>query len=181
MQTVGQFDQDHARVVVQGQQDTLEILGLETPGSEVALLVLVFVVQDVLDLGQAVHQRGDLVAEAFPKVFHRIIRILHHIVQKGGGDGLVSESDIVHDDLRHGDGMEHVRLPATAADILVRLVGELECLPDDLQFPFVGTAALRGSVQHVPVPGNHLIIFLCKLGITHRISFKFRWFTFWKE
>ena len=161
---------------VQRQEDPLEILCLETPGAE----VLVVIVQDVLDLGKAVHEAGDLVAETVAKVVHCIVRILHHVVQEGGGDGLVAQADIVHDNLGHRDGMEHVRLPAAASDILMGLVGKSVGLTDSFQFTGV-RAPFRGRcIQHLPVPVDDLVIFLGKLGITHSTSLGFRWFACWK-
>ena len=176
VQAVGQLDQDHARVVVQREEDPLEILRLEAPGAE----VLVLVVQDVLDLGQTVHEAGDLVAEAVAEVVHRIVRILHDVVQEGGGNGLVSQADVVHDDLGHRDGVEHVRLPAAAADILMGLVRKRVGLTDSFQFTGV-RAPFRGRcIQHLPVTVDELVIFLGKLGITHSTSLGFRWFACWK-
>ena len=176
MQAVGQLDQDHARIIVQREEDPLEILCLKTLGTE----VLVIVVQDVLDLGQTVHEAGDLVTETVAEVVHRIIRILHHVVQEGGGDGLVTQADVIHDDLGDGDGMQHIRLPASAADILVGLVGECVGLADSFQFTGV-RAPFRGRcVQHLPGTVDDLVIFLGKLGITHSTSLGFKWFACWK-
>ena len=47
----------------------------------------------ILDLGKAVNQTGDLVSEEVADVFHGIIRILHHVVQQGGRNGLVPQAD----------------------------------------------------------------------------------------
>ena len=142
--------------------------------------LLVLVVQDVLDLGQTVHEAGDLVAEAVTEVVHRIVSILHHIMQESGRYRLVAQADVVHDDLGHRDGVEHVRLSAAAADILMGLVRKRVGLTDSFQFTGV-RAPFRGRcIQHLPVTVDELVIFLGKLGITHSTSLGFRWFACWK-
>jgi hypothetical protein len=59
---VCKLDQDDTRVIVEREEDTLEILCLETLGGK----VLVLIVQDGLDLREAVHETGDLIAENGP-------------------------------------------------------------------------------------------------------------------
>ena len=167
VQTVCQLDENHPHVIVQGKENALEILGLETLLANVRSTGLLLRIQHVLDLGKTVHQGGDLVSEALPDVFYGIVRIFHHIVQKGGRYRLVTQADVVHHNLGHSNGMQHIRLSAAAPHIAVSRVGKVEGALDHLHFLFIGTSLLGRCLQHLPISGNNLVIFFSKFGKTH--------------
>ena len=102
MQTVSQLDKYNPDIIVESKDDALEVLGLEIASVSV---------HGRLDLGQSVHQGGYLLAEKPLDVVHGIVRILHHVVQKGGYDRLVAQAYLVHHDLGHGYGMDNIRFP----------------------------------------------------------------------
>ena len=123
MQAVGYLDKDDTDVVGHGKQQLLEVLCLcGSPVSEDA----------AGNLGQSVHDLGNLRAEDILDIFHRIIGIFHHIVQQGGTDGSRTQANLRADNSGHGNGVEYVGFSRTAFDTLVCLVGEVECLGYDL-------------------------------------------------
>ena len=156
VQAVGQFDEHHPHVVVEGKQDALEILRLHAGR-----------VQHVLDFGEPVHQQGNPVSETLPDVLYGIIRVFHHVVQEGGRNGLVAQADIVHHNLRHGNGMQHIRFSAAAPHVVMGMVGKVEGLPHHSQLVLVGAALLGRCLEHLPCAGNQFIILLTKLRKTH--------------
>ena len=167
MQTVCQLDENHPHVIVQGKENALEILGLKALLGNVRSTGLLLRIQHVLDLGKTVHQGGDLVSEALPDVFYGIVRIFHHIVQKGGRYRLVTQADVVHHNLRHGNGMQHIRFSAATPHVVVGMVGKVEGLPHHFQLVLVGAALLGRCLEHLPRAGNQFIILLTKLRKTH--------------
>ena len=62
MQAVRQLDQDHPDIIIEGQEDTLEILGLAALFGKTGF-VLRIIVQDSLDLGESLDQGGYLLSE----------------------------------------------------------------------------------------------------------------------
>ena len=156
VQAVGQLDEHHPHVVVEGKEDALEILCLHAGR-----------VQHVLDFGEPVHQQGNPVSETLPDVLDGVIRVFHHVVQEGGRDGLVAQADIVHHNLRHGNGMQHIRFSAATPHIVVGVVGKVEGLPHHFQLVLVGAALLGRCLEHLPRAGNQFIILLTKLRKTH--------------
>ena len=120
-------------------------------------------VQDVLDLGETVYQAGNLVPETLPQVLYGIVGVLHDVVQEGGRYGFVTQADVVHHNLRDGDGVEHVGLTAAAAHVLVCLVGKLEGPLDDFELGLAGAALRRRLTQLGVVPFNDFVILGCKL------------------
>ncbi len=131
VQAVGKLDKDHAHVVVESQQDAFEILGLKAFRAHRDSLP-VLIVEHGLDFRQSVHEGGYLVAEKAADVLDRVAGVLHHVVKQRRADGLASQADVGHHDLRDLHGVYHVRLAGTPADVLVRLVGEFERLADRL-------------------------------------------------
>ena len=61
MESVGQLDEDDTDIVIEGKEDTLEILGLDALCSGSAAFFLIF--KHILDFGQAVDKGGNLVPE----------------------------------------------------------------------------------------------------------------------
>ena len=156
---------------IEKNQDALEILRLQALGILLRLTVLVLVVQHRLDLRQAVHQRSDLFAAEPLDVRYSILRILDDVVQERRRNRFVSETDIADDNLRHGNGMQDIRLAGTAAYILVRFIGKVERLLNDVQFGGTRAAFPGHLFQFGIFPGNDFVIFCCKLGETHSYSF----------
>ena len=78
VQAVGELDQQHAHVVGDGEQELAEVLGL---------LGLLRDEVELLDLGQAVDERADLVAEQLVDLLARRLGVLDRVVQHRGGDG----------------------------------------------------------------------------------------------
>ena len=162
VQTVGQFDEHHAHIVVHRQEDALEILGLQALLGDVRAVGLLLRIQHVLDLGESVHQRSNFVPETLPEVFHGVVRVFHNVVQ-GGRYGLVAQADVVHYNLGYGDGMQHVRLSAAPAHVLVRLVGKLESPLHYFQFCVIGAPLFSALEQFGVVPRNQFVVLLGKL------------------
>ena len=161
VQAVGQLDQDDAHVVVEGHQDAPEVFCLEAHAVR-QVLVLVVVVQGGLDLGESVDQRGDLPAEQPFDVLHREVGILHYVVEQGGADRLAAQSDLIDDDLGHGDRMQDVGFTAAAPDAFVCFVSELESLEDQLVLLFIGTAFPAGFAQSFKFAFDQFVILFCK-------------------
>ena len=146
VQTVRELYQDHPDVVIEGQQDALEVLGLEALGAGRGSFP-VLVVQHGLDLGESVHERGYFVAEQAPDVVHRVAGVLHHVVEQGGADGLVAQADFAHHYLGDLYGVQDIGFARAAAHVLVGLVGELEGFLHVVDLFFVAAAAARDFKQ----------------------------------
>ena len=88
VQAVGELDQEHAGVVGDGEQQLAEILGLlGVPGDEVELA----------ELGQAVDQPADLLAEHLVDVLARDRRVLDRVVQHRRHDRRVVDLELGQD------------------------------------------------------------------------------------
>ena len=165
VEPVGELDQHHAHVVVERQQDALEVLGLEALRGGFALAVLV--VEHGLDLGQAVHQGGDLVAEQVADVLDGVGGVLHDVMQEGGADGLAAEADLRHDDVRHGERVEHIGLTRAPADVLVGLVGKFKGPAHRVHLRFILAAGGRDLHQRGVGLVDLAVVVGCELGETH--------------
>ena len=86
------------------------------------LLGLARVELDPFQLGDAVDDRGDLLAEPAFDVGERDLGVLDRVVEQRGGDGDLVESDVGHD-ARHGEGVVDVALAAGPELAAVRLGG----------------------------------------------------------
>jgi hypothetical protein len=77
VQPVGQLHQQHPHVLRHGQQQLPQVLGLRRfLGHEIELG----------DLGQPVHQRGDLGSELLLDLLMRGFRVFHRVMQQRGGN-----------------------------------------------------------------------------------------------
>ena len=138
VQAVGQLYEHYAGVIVEGEQDPLEILRLHALcGGD---LLEVVVVEGALDFGEAVNKARYLAAEHLTDVVGGIFGVLHHIVEKGGADGLASEAYLLDHYPGHGNGVEYVGLPAAPADIAVGFIGKFKRLEHQVVLILVGTA-----------------------------------------
>ena len=104
MKTVGEFDQDHPHIVAEGQKHPFEILCLP-----LALFVLskryrsVVACQNLVDILKALHQLGDLVAEAQADIVKSIVQVAGDVHQKGGADRLVAQANLLENYTGHVD------------------------------------------------------------------------------
>ena len=144
VQPVGHFDEDDADVLAHGEQQFLEVFGL-TRGS---------VAEDTSrNLCQSVNNLGNLGAKDVGDVLHRVVGVLHHIVQQGRADGGGAEPYLLTHDLCHGQRVHDVRLSRASAHSLVGLLGKVECFGYDFDFlPMlggqIGVEQLLESVVH---------------------------------
>ena len=76
---IGQFDEHDAQIARHGHQHLAEILGLR---------VLVGLEFEAIQLGQAVNEFGNFLAEAVGDLRFGHRRIFHHVMEKGSDDGL---------------------------------------------------------------------------------------------
>ena len=118
VQPVGELDDQHADVA--GHRDDHLADGLRL--GRLAVL-------DLVQLGDAVHQRGDVLAELAAQLGQRVGGVLHRVVQQRGADRLGVHAELGQDG-RHRQRVGDVRV--AAAPLLVpvpvggRLVGPLD-------------------------------------------------------
>ena len=149
VQAVGNLDEDDAYVVAHGEQQLLEGLGL----------CRCLVAEDATRyLRHAVHNLCYLRTEDVGDVLHRIVRILHHIVQQRRADAGAAQAYLLAGNLRHGDGVHDVWLAGKSADALVRFLCEVEGLVDDFGVLAVVRCQI-GVYQMLIGFGNHPLIF----------------------
>ena len=153
MQPVAQFDNHNADILAHGQQHFAQVLGLTI------LHVGKF---NLGQLGDAVHQQGNLGTEFLLDFRHRDRRILGHIVHKSGGDALAVHAQL-HQNLRHGKRMADVRLAAAAALCAVGLfrqrVGAV------YHIKIIGTAAVDKALLQVIISDRHFYFLRCFLHV----------------
>ena len=134
VQSVGNLDEYYAYVVAHREQQFAEVL---------SLLGCFVAEHSAGDLCQSVHYLCNLRAEQVVDVLHRIIGILHHVVQQCSADGGAAQSDLAHHDLCHGERVHDIRLTAKPAHAVVRLVGKAERLLDALNVLAVRCMCVR--------------------------------------
>ena len=103
VQAVGELYHQGADVVVERVEQLLVVVALL--GDAVLLLLL---------LGDDVHERSHVIAEALPDLLDGEVGVLHHIVQKCRDDGVGVELQLLGSDERHRDGVDDVGLAALA-------------------------------------------------------------------
>ena len=170
VQAVCQFDEHHADIVIEGKENALEVLGLHALLADIRHAVRLLLVQHRFNLGKTVYQRGNLVAKTLPEVFHGVVGVLHNIVQQGGRNGFIAKANVVHHNLRYGNGVQHIRLSAAAAYIAVGRIRKLEGTLHHFQFRGVGTAFFRRCTQLGIGLVNDLVIFFVELRKTHIVN-----------
>ena len=157
MQTVSDLDQHHTDILVDGEQQTTEVL---------RLLRSLVTEHTAADLRQTTHDLGDLVAKQSGDVFHRIIGVFHHIMQQRSTDTRATQTDLTHTDTRDGKGMHDIRLTTQTTHPVVRLVSKIERMRDDLHFLPVGSVRIVVQ-QRLKLALNHLLFSLCELTFLH--------------
>jgi hypothetical protein len=116
VQSVGELDQDHAGVLGHRDDQLAIVLGLRLlAGLEV----------DTCQLGDALHELRDLVAELVAHVVDLGVGVLDDVVQQGGGNRLVVETQL-RADLRCAPGVQHEVLAGAPLLPLVGARGEPE-------------------------------------------------------
>lgn len=136
VQPVGEFDRHHADVVAGRDQHLAE--GLRFGGGAVV---------DLLQLGDAVDQIADLVAELLADLIQRHFRVLDGVVEQGGGQrrGLGAQ---LGEDQGHGQRVRDVGLAALAHLAAVRGLREHPRPAQGFQFGVGVVGAVR--LRHVP-------------------------------
>ena len=114
MQAVCQLDDDDADVLAHGEHDLADIL---------RLLLLLIEDRDLGELCHAVHERRHIAPEALLHLLGSCVRVLHHIMEQCGTDGIRVHTEI-QQNLRYRQRMDDVRLPGGAKLPLVRLCGK---------------------------------------------------------
>src|SRR5687767_396289 len=122
VRAVGELDHDDADVAHHRQHHLAEALGLRF----LAALEL-----DLVELGHAVDDLGDFLAELLLDLGHRGGRVLDHVVQDGGGDGGAVEVQ-VGEDVGDRDRVGDEGLAGLALLALVRSLRVLESLAHPL-------------------------------------------------
>ena len=143
VQAVGQLDQQDAPVLGHGDEHLADRGGL---------LVLLGVELQPVELGDAVDDRGDLVAELLGQPLLGDAGVLHGVVQQGGRDRRLVQSQ-VGGDIGHGDRVGHVRLAGAAQLTLVGLDGGRPGATDDLDVA-VGVVLEESADQTLDRPGQ---------------------------
>ncbi len=120
VQAVGELDQDHAHIARHGQQHLAEVLRLS---------LLVGLVLDAVELGDAVHQFGRRLAEMLGELRLGDDRILHDVMEERGDQRLRVEPPAGQ---RAGDGQRVGNIGFAAGPILAamrlrrKVVGRLD-------------------------------------------------------
>ncbi len=138
VQAVAELDQDDPDVGGHRDDHLAVVLGL---------LLLLGGEVHLGELGDAVDQHGDVVAELLPDPLQRGARVLHHVVQERGGDGAGVQLELRRVE-RRADGVVDVRLAALAALAAVQEAGRHEGARDELAVR-LGVVALDGREEVV--------------------------------
>ena len=115
VQAVGELQQDHADIIAHGHEHLAEIMRLG--------LFQAFKLH-LVELADAVHERGHALAEPALQGLLGGRRVFDHIMQHGGHEGLVIHVHLAQD-ARHGQGMMDIGLAARAFLPRVRPGAEL--------------------------------------------------------
>ena len=156
MDAVGQFDQDDADILHHGEQHLADALRLAVFGGEYI---------ELGELGDAIDAARHLGTELLAHLFDGDAGVLHDVVKQAGLHGHHVHPH-VGQNVRHHDGMGHVRFAGIAGLALVIFAGEAEGLLErgeivlgtvlaDLGFQF-GVQLLNGvgRMRYWPGFGN---------------------------
>ncbi len=114
VQAIAQLDEHHPDVLGHRDEHLADVLGL-------SLFACVDV--DLAELGDPVHQLGDVGAELLAQLLTGDVRILDCVVEQGGDEGVGVEPE-VGENPGHGDRVGDVRLTAQPRLALVCPLGE---------------------------------------------------------
>ena len=142
VQLVGQLDDDDAHVAGHRQQDLQDRL---------RLLHRAALAAELRDLGDALHQLGDLRAEALAQIILADPGVLDRVVQQAGAHG-VGIHLRVYQDATHAERVDDVGLAARAKLPVVRRPGQLDRRADAVRLVrLVADQLLGGKGQRVRV------------------------------
>ena len=85
-------------------------------------------------LGEAIDYLCDLAAEDILHVLHRVVCVLHHIVEQCGADACRAEPHLLAGDLGDGYGVHDIWFARQSLNPFVRLSGKIESLGDEVYF-----------------------------------------------
>ena len=108
VEAVRQLDHDYADILRHRHEHLAQVLRLHLKLCFCLIAGIVRKMQ-MLQLGHAVHQKGNVRSELFSDLFDRHHGIFHHIVQKSRHDRLLIQLQIRQDN-RHAQRMDDVRL-----------------------------------------------------------------------
>ena len=143
VQPVAQFDDHNADILAHRQQHLAQVF---------CLTILHVGEFDLGQLGDAVHQQGNFIAEFLTDLGNAHRGVLRHIVHQGGGNALAVHTQL-HQDLRDAQRVADIRLAAAAALVAVRL----------------GCQRV-GAVDHIEIisaPAVQKILFQIRIGDGH--------------
>ena len=165
VQPVGDLDEEDADVLGRGDQQATDVLQLT--GGVIGLRHHLH--KDLArELRQSIDDAGDRVPKHIADVLHRVLRVLHHVVQQCRRDGGAAEAHLRAGYGGDGDGVEDVGLPASPLHPLVGSTGEAEGLDDRLRVltmigaEVVAQQLVEGGLRH------HLVVYRITLLGTHR-------------
>ena len=164
VQTIGQLDEDGARVPGDGENQLAVGFGFSSGLIDFP---------DAADLGYAVDHVGHFITEAFTDVIQRVVGVLDYVVHHGGNHRIDVQPQVGQDQ-GNGQGMGEEGFAALAHLIPVSLLGErvtgpefflfrpgivfLHALPDGLyhlvQDLVARTGSVTGGSPHFP-PEDH--------------------------
>ena len=133
MKPVGYLDKHYADVVTDSQQQLAEVLGL---------LACLIAEHTTADLCQTVYNLRNLVAEQTRYVFYTVIRVFYHIVQQGRTYTGTAKTDLAHADTRDSKRVHYIRFAAQATHSVMRLVGKIERMRNQLRLLTMGSARI---------------------------------------
>ena len=133
VQAVADLDEDDAYVVAHHEKQLLEGFGLQRGA----------VAEDAAGyFRHALDDVGNLVSEEVGEVFVGVVGVFLYVVEQCGTDGGRAESDFAAGNLCHGDGVEYIGFARTSAHALMRLLGKVEGLGDEVYL----TSVVRGQI-----------------------------------
>ena len=153
VQAVGELQEKHPHVALDRAQDVLEIVHLP-----------------LVRLGHRRDQEGHVVPETVADFLDGMGRVLHDVVQQGGGDDrrpLLPH--LLHDHERHGQRMQDVRQAAVPCLRGVRLLCQLEGVLDERLVP-VGHIFGQGREQLVVRLRNHFFVSHCQILLIYKYN-----------
>ena len=138
MQAVAYLNKDYAYVVAHGEQQFLEVF---------RLCRRLFTKYSSAYLRESIHYLRHLGTEDVLYVLHGIVGVFHHVVQQCRTYTRRTESHLLACYLRHGDGVHYIRFARQTPYTLVRLLGKVERLGDEIHL--LAMSRLAVCVQQV--------------------------------
>ena len=130
MGAVRQLDEHHAHVLGHGEKDLAQVFRLQIGDAELRRQALLL---DGVQLCDAVHQAGDILAELLADGLQGDIGIFHYVMENGRGDGLAVESQVRQQRGYRLDMLE-IGLARGAFLPVMGAQGDLGGLADDADF-----------------------------------------------